>query len=72
MFRRALRASGRVIFVGCNKSNQQCALQAAAGGGAVRRHLGGWCQAWGFDCGPACPRGVFFFGLRVMNRFPLR
>ncbi|HKL52768.1 MAG TPA: hypothetical protein VJ902_02335 [Wenzhouxiangellaceae bacterium] len=33
-FRHALRACRRLTFVGCNKSKQKCALQAAAVGGA--------------------------------------
>jgi len=71
-FRRQLRWLMRVTFFGCKKSNQKCALQAAAVGSAGRRGLGVWCQVWGFDCGSSCPCGVFFFGSRVKNGFRLQ
>jgi len=71
-FRRRLRWLMRVTFVGCNKSNQKCALQAAAVRGAGRSGLGVWCQASVFDCGSSCTSDAFLFGAWAMTGFRLR
>ena len=70
-FRPALRACGRVTFFGCKKSNQKCALQAAAVRGASRRGqgLGVWHRA---SISDLLVRADWSLGLRVTNRYRLR